>query len=214
MRQYRSLLSRGFTLIELLIVVAIIAVLAAIAVPNFLEAQVRAKTSRVKADLRSVATAVEAYVVDANDYPPGCRGDLLHNLFRITTPISYITSVAMTDPFKPLSLNTVSVTQSYVWYNYKGDAMYVANPELGELVAEAQAAYGNATNAPAMYLLSSFGPDRVFDRLVAASCEASQGNHALVPNHFYDPTNGTVSSGDLGRYGGIYPPVVARYAGH
>ena len=62
---------KAFTLIELLIVVAIIAILAAIAVPNFLEAQVRSKVSRVKSDFRSVATAVEAYRVDNNKYPVG-----------------------------------------------------------------------------------------------------------------------------------------------
>ncbi|HUT24281.1 MAG TPA: prepilin-type N-terminal cleavage/methylation domain-containing protein, partial [Sumerlaeia bacterium] len=56
----------GFTLIELLIVVAIIAILAAIAVPNFLEAQVRSMVSRVRADLRSLATAQEAYFTDWN----------------------------------------------------------------------------------------------------------------------------------------------------
>src|SRR5215210_3826948 len=61
--------TEGFTLIELLIVVAIIAILAAIAVPNFLEAQTRSKVSRVKADQRSLATAIEAYYVDNNSYP-------------------------------------------------------------------------------------------------------------------------------------------------
>src|SRR5690606_31388316 len=61
--------SKGFTLIELLIVVAIIAILAAIAVPNFLEAQTRAKVSRVRNDMRTMATAAEAYRVDNNDYP-------------------------------------------------------------------------------------------------------------------------------------------------
>ncbi len=56
--------SKAFTLIELLIVVAIIAILAAIAVPNFLEAQTRAKVSRVKSDFRTMATAIETYALD------------------------------------------------------------------------------------------------------------------------------------------------------
>jgi len=60
---------KGFTLIELLIVVAIIAILALIAVPNFLEAQTRSKVSRCKADMRSLATGMESYVLDWNQYP-------------------------------------------------------------------------------------------------------------------------------------------------
>lgn len=62
-------MKKAFTLIELLIVVAIIAILAAIAVPNFLEAQVRSKVSRVKSDQRSFATALESYYIDNNTYP-------------------------------------------------------------------------------------------------------------------------------------------------
>jgi len=97
---------KAFTLIELLIVVAIIAILAAIAVPNFLEAQTRAKISRVKADQRSIATGVEAYQVDHN-VPPAAtqfQGNALRVLWggvpagSITTPIAYLTSLPG-DPF-------------------------------------------------------------------------------------------------------------------
>jgi len=61
--------SKGFTLIELLIVVAIIGILAAIAIPNFLEAQVRAKVARAQSDMRNISLAVESYHVDEDAYP-------------------------------------------------------------------------------------------------------------------------------------------------
>jgi len=59
----------GFTLIELLIVVAIIGIIAAIAIPNLLNAIDRGKQKRSMADMRSIGTAVESYSVDVNFYP-------------------------------------------------------------------------------------------------------------------------------------------------
>ena len=59
----------GFTLIELLIVVAIIGIIAAIAIPNLLNAIDRGKQKRTMSDMRTVGTAVESYAVDVNFYP-------------------------------------------------------------------------------------------------------------------------------------------------
>ncbi|MBN1104984.1 MAG: prepilin-type N-terminal cleavage/methylation domain-containing protein [Deltaproteobacteria bacterium] len=59
---------RGFTLIELMIVIAIIGILAAIAIPQFSAYRVRSYNSAANADIRNAATAQEAYFVDAQSY--------------------------------------------------------------------------------------------------------------------------------------------------
>lgn len=113
---------RGFTLIELLIVVGIIAILAAIALPNFLEAQVRSKVTRTRADLRTLATALEVYRVDNNGYPANTPEDNAPSV--LTTPVGYISSIPndvfrTNDPAgpQPLSYNNV---RAYVEANTFG----------------------------------------------------------------------------------------------
>ena len=96
----------AFTLIELLIVVAIIGILAAIAVPNFLNAKIRATISRSMSDIRSISTALATYRLDNNCVPfrypgwPASNSSMTHtyNLAPLTAPVSYITSIPF-DPF-------------------------------------------------------------------------------------------------------------------
>lgn len=96
---------RAFTLIELLIVVAIIAILAAIAIPNFLEAQARAKVAKVQSEFRNMKTAMFLYQVDTNDWPDSedslCPPDhsTFWNLRELSTPIAYMSDVPYQDPF-------------------------------------------------------------------------------------------------------------------
>jgi len=87
---------KGFTLIELLIVVAIIGIIAAIAIPNLLNAIDRGKQKRTMADMRSIGTSVESYAVDNNFYPKGMTNVNAAGISTYVAPI-YIKTVPTTD---------------------------------------------------------------------------------------------------------------------
>jgi general secretion pathway protein G len=90
---------KGFTLIELLIVVAIIGIIAAIAIPNLLSAIQRAKQKRAMSEVRSIATAVQSYATDTNIYPAAQNGFLTAgNAAPLLTP-DYIKVVPNPDPW-------------------------------------------------------------------------------------------------------------------
>lgn len=175
----------GFTLIELLIVIAIIAILAAIAIPNFLAAQTRSKVSKAKKEMQTLATALEAYFVDYNRYPmwywgPGTNIPVSKRLNRLTTPIAYISAIPKPDPFytshDPYGLGP-AVYDTYDYCDEQTHAEYNFSWRPG--------LYGHR------WRLCSAGPNRI-------------QNFAW---EFYDPTNGLVSNGDIIRLGprGAFP---------
>jgi general secretion pathway protein G len=93
---------KGFTLIELLIVVAIIGIIAAIAIPNLLSAIQRAKQKRAMGEVNTLATAFQSYATDTNVYPGGASGVTDYvTAASITAAISpdYVKNVPNPDPW-------------------------------------------------------------------------------------------------------------------
>ncbi len=190
---------RAFTLIELLIVVAIIAILAAIAVPNFLEAQTRSKVSRAKADLRTIATAVESYRVDYNKVSRSIGLDVIERRWvAYTTPIAYITSI-------PDDVFGDDVELSDWRINPDGSGPEYPRYRVFDYVTFLEREDGSREHSGQYQVLTDRGFSTEIDWYVA-----SQGPDNSVGLQFgsaeagviYDPTNGTISRGDVIRVSG------------
>ena len=181
-------LRKAFTLIELLIVVAIIAILALIAVPNFLEAQVRSKVSRAKADLRTLATALEAYAVDWNAYPPAMGNAMYFKLKVLSSPIAYVANGYVADPFP-------AGDPSFV-LNYRKCLSYLGRTPTGTCIRD--------VDPIQWWVLMSNGPDLCYTNAAGdgPSPALNASDPAGILEFCYDPTNGTVSGGNINRPGG------------
>lgn len=188
----------GFTLIELLIVVAIIAILAAIAIPNLLEAQIRAKVSRVKSEQKTLALALESYHVDNNSYPNWMWYGYsiipnIKRLVRLSTPIAYISSIPARDPFQDRYQPDV-----YDTYDYVDAESFAKNGESKPSYRTRGADWRLCSAGPDLY--NTYGGPKTF-------------NPDNNLGYDYDPSNGTVSNGDIcsvgsrSRYSGneLYP---------
>ncbi len=181
----------GFTLIELLIVIAIILILIAIALPNFLEAQVRAKVTRGQGDLRSIASALEAYQIQYRQYLNlyqtlkwGPRYDpnsiTSHRLLPLTSPIRFMSSI----PPEVFDLSREIPGFQADTYAYGSRPSYDPKGEFWRQYFDKYLKY--------QYSIRSIGPDRQFNIV-----EPAYPNFILP----YSPTNGTVSRGDINRWG-------------
>lgn len=184
----------GFTLIELLIVVAIIGILAAIAVPNFLNAQVRAKVARVRADVKSLTTGLEMYRLDNNTYPIDFGGPEVEDRSwkQLTTPIAYISSVGSTkDPFTDGHAGgSGGYAGQRVFYDYGGGAWYTSLSDGG-----ARERFWERTVG---YVILSFGPntDREFP-WSDPSIEGLGDRTNVGMQYVYNGSNGLNSRGDI-----------------
>lgn len=184
---------RGFTLIEVIIVVFVILILAAVFMPTRTRWGPRSQVSRVRSDMRTLATAIGAYHSDYRSYPamrpaadltdaPSGAAEMLGEMRAesvmtvesgsgsvagLTTPVAYLSSLDFADPFHRISGVQISYyTDGHAW------VLYSCGPD-GDFDLDAAVDFDGAADEPGAGLIAKM----------------------------YDPTNGSMSDGDVIRVG-------------
>jgi len=178
---------KGLTLFEFLVVIAVIGVLAAIAIPHILQAQIRSRVARVQNEQQLVGSALELYRSDYNAYPPYYVAPAIifpriQRLVPLTTPVDYLPEVPE-DVF-----NRIDIGGNKVLIYAERRSYQEAQADL-PLQQSVYNSFFDGQLVSALWILRSRGPS---GRLLMPPFDVSK---------LYDPTNGTVSVGNIVRWG-------------
>jgi len=216
-RQGLSRSPKGFTLLELLIVVAIIAILLSIGIPNYRNARIRGRVAAAHSNLKRVETALDWYASDHGAYPttmsmhPRDPLALLANpqLRVLTTPVAYLNGGSLRDPFGVVEsqINTPTLSSNndfpkLVQPNEERSLLYFHYPSLAyRLGAPSISMNGSSAVSIGPDRKDSLGAYRPFGSDLFAANLTTYG-FASPLDTVYSPTNGSASPGDIARFVG------------
>lgn len=210
MKQIFETRQNAFTLIELLIVIAIILILISIALPNFLEAKVRAHVTKIKGEMHTLQIALESYRQDYEkkktyvpsvpyvnngkgiytpypltfDYRSRCKVPYNTDDITVRWGLSELTSPVQYLKTLPYASFTTLGSREGGNYNARPDAGSAYEPPY-YFYKQYQVGWRESRE----WLLRDTGPDQIFNNAWMTSIAESP--------MLYSPTNGTISRGDI-----------------
>lgn len=198
----------GFTLIELLIVIAIILILISIALPNFLEAKVRAHVTKIKGEMHSLQIALESYRTSYESkktlipgVPPSGKGiytsypltyDYIARVGKTPRLVDITVRWALTESTSPIQFMKTLPYASFTTKGSREGGNYDALPDAGTSYEPPHYFYKHPEvgwGYSREWMLRDTGPDQVFNN--------AWMTNSNDPPVLYTPTNGTTSRGDI-----------------